>query len=88
VDAYAACFHDAGVGADEAGISRLPVLNRRGIAAMTVSADSARIGDALSVFETGRISHLNEKARYLGLRQGQRLREAVMQIGGHLPQLR
>ena len=37
-------FNDAGIGKDSAGIGRLPLLQRRGIAALTVSAHSARIG--------------------------------------------
>lgn len=80
VDAFAACFHDAGVGLDQAGITRLPVLDRRGIAAMTVSAESARIGDALSVYQTGRISHLNKTAKTLRLVEGQPVRNAVAQL--------
>ena len=48
VDAFAAVFSDAGVGSDNAGISRLPALDGRGIAGLAVSAASARIGDAAS----------------------------------------
>jgi hypothetical protein len=63
-------FSDAGVGRDEAGLSRLPVLAERGIAAVTVAHDSARIGDARSVFETGRVSHANGRALGLGITPG------------------
>lgn len=70
VDALAAIYHDAGIGIDEAGISRLPALDRRGIAGATVAGDTARIGDARSVWETGRISHLNPLAESWGGKRG------------------
>lgn len=66
VDALAAIYHDAGIGIDEAGISRLPALDARGIAGATVAGDSARIGDARSVWETGRLSHVNGLAASWG----------------------
>ncbi len=52
-DALAALFNDAGIGIDEAGTTRLAALDARGIAAATVAADSARIGDARSTYEDG-----------------------------------
>src|SRR5262249_49268663 len=52
-DVRAAFYNDAGIGIDEAGVSRLPALDDRGIAAATVSAASARIGDARSSYEDG-----------------------------------
>ncbi|MBV8073983.1 MAG: hypothetical protein JO140_01045 [Candidatus Eremiobacteraeota bacterium] len=73
VDAIAAAYNDAGVGCDDAGISRLPALQERGIAAVTVAADSARIGDAKSAWETGRISHMNPLAQAYGARAGMTL---------------
>ena len=66
VDALAAVFNDAGIGIDRAGISRLRALNERGIAAVTVAAESARIGDARSAWATGRISAANEMALRVG----------------------
>ncbi|KAF4988787.1 hypothetical protein F66182_16679 [Fusarium sp. NRRL 66182] len=42
-----AFFNDAGFGADRAGVACLPILDSEGIAAATVAADSACIGDAL-----------------------------------------
>src|SRR5438270_784638 len=45
VDAFAALYNDADRGCEDAGISRLPALAARGIAAATVSAWSARIGE-------------------------------------------
>jgi hypothetical protein len=73
VDAFAAVFHDAGVGIDNAGITRLPALQARGIAAVTVAAASARIGDARSVCEEGVVSFANEGALRLGARRGEPL---------------
>ena len=78
--ALAATFNDAGVGIDGAGITRLPVLEARGIAAVTVAADSARIGDARSSFETGRISHANPRAVGLGAEMGLALKEFVTRL--------
>ena len=74
VDGFAAVFSDAGVGADDAGITRLPALDTRGIAGLTVSAASARIGDAASLYEEGLISHANATARRLGARPGEPLK--------------
>lgn len=81
VDAAAAFYNDAGIGMDEAGVSRLPLLDERGIAAATVSADSARIGDGISTYETGIISRVNGHAVARGLREGMPAREAVQLIG-------
>lgn len=78
-DAAAAFFHDAGCLGESEGISRLPVLDGRGIAAAAVDYRSARIGDALSMWETGRLSFLNETAINLGWRCGMSLPEAVAQ---------
>jgi len=69
-----AVFNDAGVGIDKAGIGRLPALDARGIAGLTVAALSARIGDARSAYQTGVISHVNETARGCGALPGQTLR--------------
>lgn len=66
VQAFAAIFNDAGVGADEAGIHRLPALDARGIAAFTVAASTACIGSAQSSYEEGMISAANGAARAMG----------------------
>lgn len=76
-DALAAVFSDAGIGADRAGISRLPALDTRRIPAVTVSADSARIGDSRSLYEEGRISCVNETAVALGAKPGISTRDFV-----------
>jgi hypothetical protein len=74
-DVVAAVFNDAGVGKDRAAISRLPALDRRGIAAATVSSDSARIGDGRSVWEDGVLSHVNQTADAMGVKPGMTTKE-------------
>ena len=64
--ALAALFNDAGIGIDEAGVTRLQALDARGIAAATVAAASARIGDARSTFEDGIVSRVNCCAAAIG----------------------
>ena len=70
VPVFAAIYNDAGVGADGAGISRLPALDARKIAGVTVAASSARIGDARSSYATGTLSFVNKTARDIGARVG------------------
>ncbi|MCA8869274.1 MAG: hypothetical protein KDA67_11535 [Rhodobacteraceae bacterium] len=67
VDAMLALFNDAGGGG---GTTRLPVLDARGIAAVTVAAMSARIGDARSTYQDGIISATNATARRFGAKIG------------------
>jgi hypothetical protein len=69
-DAVAALFNDAGIGIDEAGVTRLPALAARGIAAATVAAASARIGDARSTYEDGILTRVNSCAAALGIAPG------------------
>jgi hypothetical protein len=66
----AAVFHDAGIGRDQAGLSRLPLLDDKGIAGAVIDGKTARIGDARSLWESGVVSHINETARLWGLRAG------------------
>jgi hypothetical protein len=75
--ALAALFNDAGIGIDEAGITRLPALDARGIAAGTVAAASARIGDARSTYEDGILTRVNTCAVALGIVAGMSAREFV-----------
>jgi hypothetical protein len=82
VDAFAAFFNDAGGGKDGAGFTRLPALDKRAVAAATVSAASARIGDGLSTYETGVISRVNAAAKHLGLAEGMSARQAVARLVG------
>jgi uncharacterized protein YunC (DUF1805 family) len=77
-DGYVGVFNDAGVGIDGWGITRLPALEGRGLAGITVSATSARIGDARSVFEDGLISHVNAKAAGMGATAGQSLKPLLV----------
>jgi hypothetical protein len=76
-DALAALFNDAGIGIDEAGVSRLPALEARGIVAGTVAAASARIGNARSTYEDGILSRVNPRAAALGIAPGMTAREFV-----------
>ncbi|HEV2334717.1 MAG TPA: hypothetical protein VGS13_04415, partial [Stellaceae bacterium] len=82
-DVRAAFYNDAGIGIDEAGVSRLPALDRRGIAAATVSAASARIGDARSTYEDGILSRVNARAAALDLKPDMPAREAVAILRRH-----
>lgn len=77
VEAFAAFYNDAGGGKDQAGISRLPELERRGIIGAAVSHQSARIGDGRSTYETGIISHCNGPAAAAGARAGMALRDFI-----------
>jgi hypothetical protein len=70
VDALAALFNDAGIGIDDAGTTRLPALDQRGIAAAAVDTMSARIGDARSTYQDGMLSRVNKTARKLGAEPG------------------
>jgi hypothetical protein len=80
--ARAAIFNDAGGGRDLAGASRLAALDVRGIPAATVSAWSARIGDAASTFADGCLSHINDHARSAGAEIGQPCRDFVAALIG------
>ena len=80
VDAAAAFFHDAGIGCEEAGVSRLPVLDARGIPAATVDYRSARIGDARSMWSTGTLSRVNAAAVRRGVSTGMRVVEAAERL--------
>lgn len=81
-DARVAVFNDAGGGKEDVGYGRLPALDARRIAAVTVSHDSARIGDAASALGTGIVSALNEAAARLGAAKGRLLREWLAELPG------
>ena len=70
-------FNDAGVGKDAAGIAALALLDVRGLAAVTVAHDSARIGEARDTWDNGVISHSNAAAARLRVQPGARLSEAL-----------
>ncbi len=73
----AAFYNDAGIGKDQAGVSRLPVLNEQRIPGATVRAASARIGDGRSTYESGTLSRVNATAAALGMAREMPAREAV-----------
>jgi hypothetical protein len=77
IDAALALFNDAGGGV---GTTRLPVLQKRGIAAATVAAATARIGDAHSTWQDGVLSACNEAATALGAQVGMSARELVEHV--------
>ena len=70
-------FSDAGVGLDNAGIARLPVLDADGIIAGTTSAASAPIGDSRALYERGVLSHLTSSAMQAGGTVGMPLKTFV-----------
>lgn len=74
---FAAFFNDAGRGLDDAGVSRLPLLDDAGIAGATVDCWSARIGDGRDTYESGVISCVNERATALGWRTGHGVRATL-----------
>ena len=74
---FACVCNDADRGIDNAGITRLPALDQRGIAGACVSAFSARIGDGRSTLADGYISAINDTARRHGGLIGQSTREFV-----------
>ena len=71
---YFIAFNDAGVGVDEAGTSRVPVLDQMHIASVTVDAMTAHIGSGRSTYETGIISCVNLVAKNQGAEIGMPLR--------------
>jgi hypothetical protein len=77
VDLTAIFFSDGGIGMDEAGVSRLPDLDRRGMPAGAAAAASAAIGNARSIYETGILSRVTESAARRGARPGMPVREFV-----------
>ena len=80
VDAGFLAFSDAGIGADAAGLGRLPVLAGRGIPAVTVGHETARIGDAGSIHATGIVSAVNAPAQALGFAPGTPLGAALESV--------
>ena len=70
-------LNDAGIGKDEAGVAALGMLQTKGVAGVTVSHDSARIGDSLDMWDSGVISRVNAAAKARGLDERQKLRDAI-----------
>ena len=69
----AAVFNDAAAPAP----TRLPELDTRGIAGATVTAESARIGDARSTYDDGIVSHVNASGQARGATVGMTCRAFV-----------
>ncbi len=80
----AAFYNDAGVGKDQAGISRLPRLQEAGIIGAAVDAATARIGIGLETYECGVISHINPLAREAGIVPGMTAKEAAWRVLGQV----
>lgn len=76
-------FNDAGIGIDMAGTRRLPILAELGVAAACVDANSARIGDGLSTYETGILSVVNAPSAMLGANAGMPLRHWISHVLKH-----
>ena len=75
--------NDAGGCLDGAGSSGIHLVEELfGMAAATVSADSARIGDALSTYNDGVISAVNATAQKRGVRVGMPAAEAARRMLG------
>ena len=70
-------LNDAGIGKDDAGVAALDLLQRNGVAGVTVGHDTARIGDSLDMWESGIISRVNDVAKARGLSERQPLRDAI-----------
>lgn len=68
---------DGGMGRDRSGVAALPVLDAQGVPGAAVDARTARMGDALSSWNTGVISAANDLARQAGVTEGMSCREAA-----------
>lgn len=73
-------FNDAGVGRDQAGIAALALLQAQGLAACTVSHNSACIGQAHSTLHDGVISHANTAALALGATPGRPCHDLIQHL--------
>jgi hypothetical protein len=76
----AAFYNDAGIGKEQAGITRLPRLQEAGIIGATVDAHTARIGVGMETYQYGIISHANQLAIDLGIAKGMRAYDAAWRI--------
>jgi hypothetical protein len=69
--------NDGGMARDRSGAGGLPLLDEIGVAAATVGAMTARIGEPASAWESGVISAVNVAAARAGVAVGQTAREAA-----------
>ena len=79
-DVYAIFFSDAGIGLDDAGVTRLPLLDERHIMAGAACAQSAEIGDARSIYADGVLSRVNATAAAAGATTGMRVRDFIERL--------
>jgi hypothetical protein len=70
-------FNDGGLARDRSGLGALRLLDEAGVAAATVDALTARIGDPLSTWETGMLSAVNLTATRRRVAPGQPTRVAA-----------
>ena len=77
VSPHAFICSDGGMGRDRSGVAALGVLNARGVAGAAVDARTARMGDAMSSWETGVISAVNDLARQAGATEGMSCQEVA-----------
>lgn len=75
-------FSDAGRGKNDIGCSRLPALDDRMIAAVTLDCNTCAIGSADSAIKGGVISVVNQTAFGLGFRVGSPLSESLIVVFG------
>lgn len=77
-DARLVIFNDAGGGKNDIGFSRLPALDARGIAALTLDCHTCRIGDAQSALDHGVVSRANTVAMAIGFTPTKPLKEQLI----------
>lgn len=77
---------DGGMGRDRSGVAALAVLNAQGVAGAAVDARTARMGDAMSSWETGLISAVNDLARGAGVSAGMPCHEAAERLLAWMPE--
>ncbi|MFI5032283.1 MAG: hypothetical protein ACHQPH_16440 [Reyranellales bacterium] len=76
----AVIMNDAGIGKDNAGIVGLEFLDRIGMAAATVDAQTCHIGDGDHMLAHGIVSHVNRAAAALGCAPGQSVRDCAERL--------
>jgi hypothetical protein len=77
--ALVACS-DAGSGKNGAGVAGLAEVSEHGIAGIGVSHDTARIGDGMDTWSSGRISYVNGRAAELGIQVGASVRDELIRL--------
>jgi uncharacterized protein YunC (DUF1805 family) len=73
-------FSDAGRGKNDCGITRLPALDVRGIAAVALDCGSCEIGSAASSLQNGITSAVNRTAMECGIKIGMTQRQALQMV--------